>query len=79
MDPFSAGHFDHGEDQSAQQGREDHVILPAGAFVAVVFDPSGRLAYDTNSVDGDRIATILGEAASDGYLVHLRHHGDESA
>jgi len=75
MKPCSAGRFNHADGYAAQPGRDDHVHVPAGASVAVVFDPAGRLAYDGDSVDGDRIVAILGPTVSESYLARLRDQG----
>jgi len=42
---------------------------------AVAVDPSGRLAWESNDIDGDHVVTILSERVSDEYLAFLRERG----
>ena len=38
-------------------------------------DPSGRLAWKENSIDGDHVVAVLSERVSDEYLAFLRDRG----
>ncbi|HYW11000.1 MAG TPA: RibD family protein [Longimicrobium sp.] len=42
---------------------------------AFAVDSSGRLAWDTNDIDGDHVVAVLSERVSDEYLAFLRGHG----
>lgn len=67
----------------AEVAREHTGGTPRGDFVApgdhdsfaFALDPSGRLAWGTNNVDGDHIVVILSERVSDDYLAFLREGG----
>ena len=49
----------------------------AGAHESFAFaiDPSGRLAWESNDIDGDHVVAILSERVSDEYLAFLRERG----
>jgi riboflavin biosynthesis pyrimidine reductase len=55
--------------------RED--FLAPGDFDSFAFaiDPSGRLAWESNDIDGDHVVAILSERVSDEYLAFLRERG----
>lgn len=55
--------------------RPAHVAPSRTPFLAVVFDPGGKLRYDLNTAGKDHIVTVLGEAVSDNYLAELRRSG----
>jgi len=42
---------------------------------AFAVDTNGRLAWDSNDIDGDHVAAILSERVSDDYLAFLRKRG----
>jgi 2,5-diamino-6-(ribosylamino)-4(3H)-pyrimidinone 5'-phosphate reductase len=42
---------------------------------AFALDPSGRLAWETNDLDGDHVVAVLSERVSDDYLAALRERG----
>jgi 2,5-diamino-6-(ribosylamino)-4(3H)-pyrimidinone 5'-phosphate reductase len=42
---------------------------------AFAIDPSGRLAWESNDIDGDHVVAILSERVSDEYLAFLRERG----
>lgn len=42
---------------------------------AFAIDPSGRLAWESNEIDGDHVVAILSERVSDAYLAFLRDRG----
>jgi riboflavin biosynthesis pyrimidine reductase len=55
--------------------RED--FCASGDFDSFAFaiDASGRLAWETNDIDGDHVVAILSERVSDEYLAFLRARG----
>jgi riboflavin biosynthesis pyrimidine reductase len=75
-------HFAQGVRSDAEIAREHHgspredYRAPGGheAFAFAV-DSSGRLAWDTNDIDGDHVVAILSERVSDEYLAFLRGRG----
>jgi len=59
----------------AGQAREDFVAPGAHESFAVAIDPRGRLAWDSNDIDGDHVIAVLCERVSDEYLALLRERG----
>jgi 2,5-diamino-6-(ribosylamino)-4(3H)-pyrimidinone 5'-phosphate reductase len=55
--------------------REDVVAPGAHESFAFAIDPSGRLAWESNDIDGDHVVAILSERVSDEYLAFLRERG----
>ena len=55
--------------------REDFVAPGRHGSFAFAIDPSGRLAWKSNEIDGDHIVAILSERVSDEYLAFLRERG----
>ena len=55
--------------------REDFRAPGAGDSFAFAVDASGRLAWESNDVDGDHVVAILSERVSDEYLAFLRGRG----
>jgi riboflavin biosynthesis pyrimidine reductase len=45
---------------------------PQAASFAIAVDKSGKLGWNSNSIDGDHIIEVLGEEVSDAYLNYLR-------
>lgn len=54
--------------------REDFVAKKAESY-AIAIDPSGRLTWTSDNVDGEHFITILTEAVPDAYLAFLREKG----
>jgi riboflavin biosynthesis pyrimidine reductase len=52
--------------------REDFVAPGVHESYAFAIDPSGRLAWESNDIDGDHVVAILSERVSDEYLASLR-------
>jgi len=52
--------------------REDFVAPGDHDSFAFAVDTNGRLAWNTNDIDGDHVVTILAERVSDEYLAFLR-------
>ena len=55
--------------------REDYIAPGDHESFAVAIDPSGRLAWDKNDIDGDHVVAVLSERVSDEYLAFLRDRG----
>lgn len=65
-----------GEPSRGGKGPRPAYVAPSRTpFLAVVFDPGGKLRYDLNTAGKDHIVTVLGEAVSDDYLAELRRAG----
>jgi riboflavin biosynthesis pyrimidine reductase len=55
--------------------RDDYQTPGKFDSFAFALDPSGRLAWESNDIDGDHVVTILTERVSDEYLAFLRERG----
>ena len=55
--------------------REDFVAPGKHESYAFALDEHGRLAWDSNDIDGDHVVAILSERVSDDYLAFLRDKG----
>ena len=78
MEPFAGGLRPEAEVARERRGgapRDD--FRAPGDFDSFAFavDPSGRLAWATNDIDGDHVVAILSERVSDDYLAFLRARG----
>jgi 2,5-diamino-6-(ribosylamino)-4(3H)-pyrimidinone 5'-phosphate reductase len=75
-------HFAQGVRPESEVAREHHGA-PRDDFrapgehesFAFAVDTSGRLAWDTNDIDGDHVVAVLSERVSDEYLAFLRERG----
>lgn len=78
MEPFAGGVRPEAEVAHEHAGgtpREDFVAPGEHDSFAFAVDPSGRLAWESNDIDGDRVVAILSERVSDDYLAFLRERG----
>ena len=78
MEPFAKRVRDEAEVARRREGgaaREDFVAPGEHESYAFAVDAGGRLAWETNDVDGDHVVTILSERVSDAYLAFLRERG----
>ncbi len=55
--------------------REDYRAPGEHESFAFAVDASGRLAWETNDIDGDHVVAILSKRVSDEYLAFLRERG----
>jgi riboflavin biosynthesis pyrimidine reductase len=55
--------------------RTDFVARRDARSCAIALDPSGRLLWSRNHIDGEHVVSILAEAVSDDYLAFLRSKG----
>jgi len=77
MEPLAGGLRDDGEVAREYDGpaREDFTAPGAHESFAVAIDPRGRLAWESNDIDGDHVIAVLRERVSDEYLAFLRERG----
>lgn len=78
MEPFAGATRRDDEVAREHRGgapREDFVASGTHRSFAFAIDPSGRLAWSSNEIDGDHVVAILSECVSDEYLVSLRERG----
>ena len=78
MEPFAGAVRDEAEVTRERRGvtpRED--FRAPGDFDSFAFaiDARGRLAWESNDIDGDHVVAILSERVSDAYLAFLRRRG----
>jgi 2,5-diamino-6-(ribosylamino)-4(3H)-pyrimidinone 5'-phosphate reductase len=55
--------------------RTNFIAEHSSESFAIAVDPSGKLAWKSNAIDGEHVITILHEEVSDDYLVSLRKTG----
>ena len=55
--------------------REDFVAEHEASSYAIAIDPSGKLTWKANNIDGEHVITILTEKVSDDYLAFLQAKG----
>jgi riboflavin biosynthesis pyrimidine reductase len=55
--------------------REDFLAPGEHGSFAFAIDSTGRLAWESNDIDGDHVVAILSERVSDEYLAFLRERG----
>src|SRR5436190_13429330 len=74
MEPFAGGVRSDADvaREYAGQTRGDFVAPGAHESFAVAIDPRGRLAWESNDIDGDHVIAVLCERVSDEYLAFLR-------
>ena len=78
MEPFAGAVRPEAEVAREHMGgtpRGDFIAPGNHASFAFALDPSGRLAWQTNDIDGDHVVAILSERVSDDYLAFLRERG----
>ena len=78
MEPFAGAvraEADVRREHAGEMPREDFLAPGEHASFAFAMDPSGRLAWGTNDIDGDHVVAILSERVSDVYLAFLRERG----
>lgn len=78
MEPFAGGLRPETEIAREHAGgavRDDFSAPGDFESFAFAIDPSGRLAWEANDIDGDHVVAILSERVSDDYLAFLRARG----
>src|SRR5689334_23324972 len=55
--------------------RKDFVASHDTSSFAIAIDPSGKLTWRENNIDGEHVITILTEGVSDAYLMFLQSKG----
>jgi len=55
--------------------RKDFVARTGARSYAIALDPSGKLRWESSSIDDEHVITILTEQVSDRYLAFLRDQG----
>jgi 2,5-diamino-6-(ribosylamino)-4(3H)-pyrimidinone 5'-phosphate reductase len=55
--------------------RTDFIADSEAESYAIAIDPSGKLTWQSNAIDGEHVITIVSERVSDDYLAFLRSKG----
>src|SRR5437867_4844858 len=55
--------------------RTDFIADAKAASYAIAIDPSGKLTWRSNAIDGEHVITIVSERVSNDYLAFLRSQG----
>ena len=55
--------------------RKDFIAPHDAESYAIALDPSGKLTWRSNNIDGEHVITILSESVSDDYLAFLQSKG----
>jgi len=75
MEPFAKRTRSEAEvarERAGDMPREDFIAPGAYESFAFAVDAGGRLAWESNDIDGDHVVAILSERVSDEYLAFLR-------
>jgi 2,5-diamino-6-(ribosylamino)-4(3H)-pyrimidinone 5'-phosphate reductase len=74
---FAAGARSEADVTHTYEGpeREDHIAPGAQGSFAIAVDPRGKLVWDSSTVAGDHVVTLLTHQVSDAYLAALRDRG----
>ena len=78
MEPFAKRMRSEAEiarEHSGGAPREDFLAPGPYASFAFAIDSRGRLAWESNDIDGDHVVAIVSERVSDDYLAFLRERG----
>jgi 2,5-diamino-6-(ribosylamino)-4(3H)-pyrimidinone 5'-phosphate reductase len=77
MEPFAGAVRSEAEvaREHAGAARDDFLAPGEHDSFAFAIDASGRLAWESNDIDGDHVVAILSERVSDDYLAFLRDRG----
>jgi 2,5-diamino-6-(ribosylamino)-4(3H)-pyrimidinone 5'-phosphate reductase len=77
MEPFAGAARSDADVKREYVGppREDLIAPGDHESFAVAIDPSGRLAWREDNIDGDHVVAVLTERVSDEYLTFLRDRG----
>jgi 2,5-diamino-6-(ribosylamino)-4(3H)-pyrimidinone 5'-phosphate reductase len=74
MEPY-AGKATIPRGKAAEVPRTDFIAPHEAKSYAIAIDPSGKLRWERNNIDGEHFITILTEGVSDRYLAFLREAG----
>ena len=55
--------------------RKDFIAQPDARSYAIAIDPSGKLTWASNAIDGEHVITVLSKRVSDDYLAFLQSRG----
>jgi riboflavin biosynthesis pyrimidine reductase len=55
--------------------RTDFIAAPQAESYAIAIDPSGKLTWRSDSIDGEHVITVVSQRVSNDYLAFLRSQG----
>jgi riboflavin biosynthesis pyrimidine reductase len=55
--------------------RRDFIAQPDAKSYAIAIDPSGKLTWRSNAIDGEHVITVLSQRVPDDYLAFLQSRG----
>jgi 2,5-diamino-6-(ribosylamino)-4(3H)-pyrimidinone 5'-phosphate reductase len=75
MEPYAGKAHIPRRRRGAPVAREDFVAPHDAESYAIAIDPSGKLRWSQNNIDGEHVITVLTGGVSDDYLAFLRTQG----
>ncbi|HEX9460533.1 MAG TPA: RibD family protein [Thermoanaerobaculia bacterium] len=75
MEPYAGKARVPARKNGGRIAREDFVAEHDAAPYAIAIDPSGKLRWRANDIDGEHVITVLAESVSDDYLAFLQAKG----
>jgi len=75
MEPYAGKARVPSRKNGGRIAREDFVAEHDAASYAIAIDPSGKLRWRANDIDGEHVITVLTESVSDDYLAFLQAKG----
>jgi len=75
MEPYAGKARVPARKDGGRIAREDFVAEHDATSYAIAIDPSGKLRWRANDIDGEHVITVLTESVSDDYLAFLQAKG----
>ena len=75
MEPYAGKERVPARKDGGRIAREDFVAEHDASSYAIAIDPSGKLRWRANDIDGEHVITVLTESVSDDYLAFLQAKG----
>jgi len=75
MEPYAGKARVPSRKNGGRIAREDFVAEHDATSYAIAIDPSGKLRWRANDIDGEHVITVLTESVSDDYLAFLQAKG----
>jgi 2,5-diamino-6-(ribosylamino)-4(3H)-pyrimidinone 5'-phosphate reductase len=75
MEPYAGKTRIPARKNGARIARQDFIANNGAKSYAIAIDPSGKLTWRANDIDGEHVITILTESVSDDYLAFLQGKG----
>jgi len=75
MEPYAGNARVPARTKVERIGREDFIAEHDASSYAIAIDPSGKLRWSRNNIDGEHIITVITRSVPDAYLAFLRSKG----